>query len=576
MKVKPLPIGVENFEDMISNGYYYVDKTQMIRELWEKKGKVTLFTRPRRFGKTLSVSMLQYFFEDTQDEDTNRRNRALFTGLRVMECDSELAGQMAQYPVISLSLKSAKQPDFDLAYDCLLEEIAREYKRHQMILLNITTEEDKIRYQNMMNRKSSRSEAVTSLRFLSDCLYQVMGKKVIILIDEYDVPLENSYFCGFYDRMSDFIRSLFESALKTNPYLEFSVITGCLRISKEAIFTGLNNLNVVSILSNQYDEYFGFSQIETDALLEHYGLGYTKDMVKKWYDGYLFGRSEVYNPWSVINFTAEAAAGGEDFGEAVSAGRISPKPYWSNTSSNSIVKDLIEHADMKLREEIEQLIAGGTVVKQVHEDITYNDIHETDDNLWNFLLFTGYLKKSGEQMVGSRTYVTMALPNMEVKYIYENTILSWFDKKIQAKDLTPLYQALDQGDTDRMEAILTENLMETISFYDYAENYYHGFLTGLLRGNKNYLIKSNRESGLGRPDLILRTPSIRGCARAFIIEIKTAHTFREMEAKCEEGIKQILDMHYREELEEEGYKNICCYVICFWKKETMVRGIPQM
>ena len=379
------------------------------------------------------------------------------------------------------------------------------------------------------------------------------------MIDEYDVPLENAYFQGFYEEMAGVLRSLFESALKSNPQLQFAVVTGCLRISKESIFTGLNNLSVISILSNQYDEHFGFSQQEVDRLLQFYKLEDRREVVKEWYDGYRFGECQVYNPWSVVNYIAEAIAGKESF----------PKTYWSNTSSNSIVKDLVEHADLELRTEIENLIAGQSIEKQVHEDITYEDIHESEDNLWNFLLFTGYLKAVGSRMEGTRQYLSLEIPNMEVKYIYENTITAWFDRKIRAADLSQFYSALENGDTERMEQILTEILSESISFYDYAENYYHGFLAGLLRGNGKYIVKSNRESGHGRPDLVLRTPSVRG--KAIILELKTADSLSGMEGRCREALRQIEERGYRRDLEKEGFRQIDAYGICFWKKEAMVQ-----
>lgn len=557
MDKKPLPIGVDDFRDLITNGYNYVDKTLLIKELWQRKGKVTLFTRPRRFGKTLNMSMLQYFFENTGAPEQNAANRALFDGLNIVNSDDEVTEHMGQYPVISLSLKSAKQPTMDLAMAMLKRQIAQEFWRHREIEPNIGAYRE--RFLRIMQEEGLTEDYIDALAFLSSLLKQYYGENAVILIDEYDVPLENAYFCGFYDEMANFIRSLFESALKSNSSLEFAVITGCLRISKESIFTGLNNLNVISILSNQYDEYFGFSQQEVDHLLLYYDCTEKTELIKEWYDGYLFGECEVYNPWSVINYLAEAIAGEQTF----------PKPYWSNTSSNSIVKDLVEHAGLEIRAEIERLIEGLTIEKQVHEDITYGDIHDSEENLWNFLFFTGYLKKVNSRMEGEVPFITMTIPNAEVKYIYRNTVLAWFDRKIREKNLAPFYHAMEQGNTVEMERILTQLLSETISFYDYAENYYHGFFTGLLKGNGTYLVKSNRESGSGRADLILRTPSVRG--RAFVIEIKVANNLNEMEKKCDEALKQISEKGYQDELKQEGFQNIWNYGICFWKKEALVR-----
>lgn len=556
MNWKPLPIGVDDFRELIVNGYNYIDKTLLIEELYERKGKVTLFTRPRRFGKSLNLSMLQYFYEDTGDKKRNTENKRLFDGLKIMDAGKAIVGRMGKYPVISLSLKSAKQPTLILAMSMLKRQIAQEFARHQEIAAKIGNKRE--RFDRILQEKGADDDYVDALAFLSLLLKECYHQNVIILIDEYDVPLENAYLCGFYEEMMGFIRSLFETALKSNPSLEFAVITGCLRISKESIFTGLNNLNVISIISSQYDEYFGFSQQEVNKLLRDYGCEDDKELVKEWYDGYLFGSSQVYNPWSIINYLAESTAG-----------RSFPKPYWSNTSSNSIVKELVEHAGMEVRLEIEHLMAGLTIEKQIHEDITYSDVWESEDNLWNFLFFTGYLKMVSSRMEGEVRYMTMAIPNAEVRYIYRNTVLAWFDHKLKTTDLTPLYRAFDEGDTQGMETLLTELLSETISFYDYAENYYHGFVAGILKGNGMYQVKSNRESGTGRADLILRTPSARG--RAFVIEIKVADSLNAMEKGCDDALRQIEDRGYQRELIESGYKNIWLYGICFYKKDAAIK-----
>lgn len=556
MNWKPLPIGVDDFRELIVNGYNYIDKTLLIEELYERKGKVTLFTRPRRFGKSLNLSMLQYFYEDTGDKKRNTENKRLFDGLKIMDAGKAIVGRMGKYPVISLSLKSAKQPTLILAMSMLKRQIAQEFARHQEIAAKIGNKRE--RFDRILQEKGADDDYVDALAFLSSLLKECYHQNVIILIDEYDVPLENAYLCGFYEEMMGFIRSLFETALKSNSSLEFAVITGCLRISKESIFTGLNNLNVISIISSQYDEYFGFSQQEVNKLLHDYGCEDDKELVKKWYDGYLFGSSQVYNPWSIINYLAESTAG-QSF----------PKPYWSNTSSNSIVKELVEHAGLEVRLEIEHLMAGLTIEKQIHEDITYSDVWESEDNLWNFLFFTGYLKMVSSRMEGEVRYMTMAIPNAEVRYIYRNTVLAWFDHKLKTTDLTPLYRAFDEGDTQGMETLLTELLSETISFYDYAENYYHGFVAGILKGNGMYQVKSNRESGTGRADLILRTPSARG--RAFVIEIKVADSLNAMEKGCDDALRQIEDRGYQRELIESGYKNIWLYGICFYKKDAAIK-----
>lgn len=557
MGFRPLPVGVDDFQDIIENGYYYVDKTEFIRELWEKKEKVNLFTRPGCFGKTLNMSMLKYFFEDTGDKAENREKQKLFAGLKVMDAE-DVVSQMGKYPVISLSLKSSKQPDWELSCGCLKEEISREYLRHIEILESLQTEGQRRRFEDIMNLRASQADFVTALRFLSDCLCQVYGEKVIILIDEYDVPLENAYYCGFYNKMSDFIRSLFESALKTNPNLEFAVVTGCLRISKESIFTGLNNLNVISILSSQYGEYFGFLQEEVDVMLEAYGLMGRRDTVKQWYNGYLFGTYNVYNPWSVINYVLETISGG-----------VFPRPYWSNTSSNSIVKDLINRADMAVKKELDALIAGEAIEKPVHEDITYDSIYDSQNNLWIFLFFTGYLKMESVRMEEQTWYISLSIPNAEVRYIYNTTIQNWFQDKIKVFDLDGMYQALLQGNEVEFQKELAVLLQQSISYMDSGEAFYHGFLLGVLGNMKDYLVRSNREGGNGRLDLSICSPDVS--KTPVIIELKVSPSFKGMEAACDKALTQIEEKGYDSWLPEEEYTKVWHYGIAFFKKQCRVK-----
>ena len=557
----PLPIGVENFEDLITHGYYYVDKTLFIKELLDMKGKVNLFTRPRRFGKTLNMSMLRYFFEKGEKDPEE-----LFRGLKIMETGEKYLAQMGRYPVNSVSLKSMKQYSYELAFEMLKKAVREEYGRHweQVKTTGKLALSDQERYIRIRDLQGTEADYADSLKFLSECLYICTGRKSVILIVEYDVPLENAYFSGFYDRMAGLIRSLFESALKTNDYLEFAVVTGCLRISKESIFTGLNNLKAESITNDTFAEHFGFTQEEVEKMLKDYGLEENLGTVQKWYDGYCFGETEVYNPWSVINYVYSCYKNKQAFA----------KPYWSNTSSNSIVRSLIEHADISVKKEIEGLIEGKTIEKPIHEDITYEDMNSTQDNLWNFLFFTGYLKKISQRQEGETIYMEMAIPNSEVRYVYKNAVLRWFEEKIdrktEKKELMPLYESLLNGDAEKMGEILSENLMETISFYDYQESYYHGFLAGLLRPMGNYIVESNRESGKGRPDILVRYPSVRG--KAVILELKVAKTYQELEKKCEEALRQIEEKKYEEGLRREGYKDILKYGVAFYKKECMVKA----
>ena len=560
-KIKPIPIGVEFYKQMIDDGYYYVDKTLLIRDLLDQKSIVTLFTRPRRFGKTLDQTMLRTFFEkEILPDGTVTDNSKYFDGKKVMAAGKEYIKHLGQYPVIFLSLKSAKQPTYEMAYGSLIDEIRKEYDRHSYILESPgITEKVKKRYNSVLNMETDKITYAKSIAFLSECLEKYHRQKVIILLDEYDVPLENAYFNGFYDEMVSFIRSLFESALKTNESLKMAVVTGCLRVSKESIFTGLNNLKVVSILDGGYAEYFGFTQKEVESFLEAYGLAGRADEVKEWYDGYLFGHVEVYNPWSVINYVSDTVYGNTEF----------PKPYWSNTSSNSIVRELIENADDRTKHELEELIAGGTIEKPVHEDITYGDIHKSQDNLWNFLFFTGYLKAVKKSFREQQIYLSMTVPNAEIINIYKNQVREWFMQSIDRQDLSGLTEAFENDDCEKASDIITAQLMETISFYDYREDYYHGFLAGLLKNNSRYVVKSNRESGLGRYDLILKTRRIlKGCA--ILLEFKVADNVHGLEKGCREALQQIEDKHYENDVREEGYPSVKKYGICFYKKECLV------
>ncbi len=558
---KQLPIGYDNFQELISNDLYYIDKTLIIKDILDKKGKVTLFTRPRRFGKTLVLSMLRSFFEKEYDVNGKELDHSeFFSGLKIMEFGDEYTREMGKYPVISISLKSAKQPNFEMAHASMVDELAKEYQRHAYVLNSDKIfAADKAQFQRIMDKNAKAIEYAKALEFLSACLSKAHGQNAIILIDEYDVPLENAYFSGFYKEMIDFIRSLFESALKTNEHLKFAVITGCLRISKESIFTGLNNLKINSILSNDFAEYFGFTQDDIKVLLKDYELEQKYEELREWYDGYLFGDTEVYNPWSVISYVEAANVLLTAY----------PKPYWSNTSSNSIVRELIERADGTVKQEIENLLSGEVIEKPVHEDITYEDIYKTQDNLWNFLFFTGYLKKQEERFYNDMSYLKLAIPNAEIRYIYRNTILEWFDRKVENTDLSDLYKALQAEDCEKTENIVTNQLVETISFFDYAENYYHGFLCGLLKSCPGFVILSNRESGNGRPDIILKTPSVRGMA--IIMELKVVKDFEQMEDGCLQALAQIEEQEYEAALYKEGYRKIIKYGICFYRKECMVK-----
>lgn len=559
MLFQPLPIGIDDFAKLRNDGYYYVDKSLFIKELLDKKGAVNLFTRPRRFGKSLNMSMLQCFFENTGDAAQNSRNTMLFQGLKIMDAGSLYTDHMGQYPVINLTLKSAKQPTWDLSYGCLKEEIGKEYRRHQELLEILELPEEKRRYFDTMNQQGSLQDYITSLNFLSECLYKKYQSQVIILIDEYDVPLENAYFAGFYDQMVPFIRSILESSLKGNPNLAFAVMTGCLRITKESIFTGLNNLKMISILNASYDEYFGFTQNEVDQMLEFYQLTEKRQELCDWYDGYRFGNAEVYNPWSVTNHIEALKIDPNTF----------PRPYWANTSSNSIVRSLVERADTSVRAELEKLIAGQTIEKPVHEDITYDGIYDSENNLWNFLFFTGYLKMVSSRMEMETQYVAMAVPNHEIRYIYRNTISNWFYDKVRTKDLSALYRAMLTGDVSEFEEELSVMLRMSISYMDSKEAFYHGFVLGVLGKLEDYLIRSNREAGAGRLDIAVLPMDVK--QTPVILELKVAGTFKDMDNACDQALRQITGKQYYTDLIEEGYHDVYCYGIAFFRKQCRMK-----
>ena len=570
--MQKIGIGYENYKDFIDSDMYYVDKTSLIEDVIEQGGKVTLFTRPRRFGKTLALSMLRTFFELEYDfEGKLIDKRRYFEGKKIMNAPEKILSMMGQYPVIKLSLKSAKQPTFKEVGLRLRDEIVSEFRRHDYLTdSDMLTDDEKRQFKelsvsaswNDLKKEEDWYAEIgrysTALKTLSELLFKHHEKSVIILLDEYDVPLENSYFGGFYQEMVGFIRSLFESCLKTNDALEFAVVTGCLRISKESIFTGLNHLKINSVLNESFSEGFGFTQEETEKILCDYGLSEMIPEVKKWYNGYLFGEKEIYNPWSVINYVDAKLYDHIKF----------PKPFWANTSSNTIIKDMVWQADEDMKRELDTLINGGTIEKKIHEDITYDDIHESEDNLWNFLFFTGYMRKVSEHKDGRDIYLTMRIPNEEIAYIYESQISSWFEKQVKETDKGVLNKAVLSGDTEAIENYVSELLEKSISFFDSSESFYHGFFLSLLYSVPNYYPQSNREEGIGRPDVVLY-PN-RPKDPAIIFEIKSRKKFSEMEDGLKEAYDQIRDKKYEDGILEDGYIGVRSYGICFCRKSCIV------
>ena len=553
MRKKKLPIGIENFEELRKEDFYYIDKTGLIVELLHNWGAVNLFTRPRRFGKTLNMSMLEHFFSLDGD-------KRIFDGLDISKETALCEEHMGKYPVISVSLKGIDARVYETAYQMAAQVIIEAAAKYYFLLESEKlNEHDKAAYKDLLDKNMNEGTLGSSLRQLSRMLEKHYGTKVIVLIDEYDVPLENAYFRGFYGDMADFIRSFFEAALKTSQYLQFAVITGCLRISKESIFTGLNHLNIISVLDKRYSEHFGFTEPEVRRAMAYYDVESRFPTMKEWYDGYMFGNAQVYNPWSVIKFLYDLYADSNAF----------PRPYWSNTSSNDIIRDLIARADRETKGQIEALLRGEALDIQVHEEITYEDMLSRGESLWNFLYFTGYLTKESEYFKESSIYLRVRIPNTEVKTIYQNTILKWMREVIEKEDFRDLYRAMEEGDAGKMRDILNEQLFGTISFFDNAENFYHGFLAGILSQSENYLVKSNRESGLGRSDIMVKSPSLRG--RAFILELKISEGIDALETDAEKALRQIYDKKYWEELRAEGYRRIDCYGISFYRKDCEVR-----
>ena len=547
---KRIPIGYEDFKQLIDSGFYYVDKSMLIYELLHSGGQNNLITRPRRFGKTLNFSMLKYFF------DINEKNNAyLFDGLKISEHYEELDMYRNTRPVITLSLKCAKQGNYREALRGLKYEIQRQFINNKFILdSGKLADEYKDEYKKIL---SMDEDAVwsNSIQLLSICLKQYYGTKTIILIDEYDVPLEDAYFSGYYDEMVRFIRSLFESALKTNSALEFSVITGCLIISKESIFTGLNNLAVNSILSNKYSESFGFVQSEVDELMRYYNIEEKSQLMKKWYDGYLFGKSEVYNPWSVLNQVKEWSEDKD----------ISAIPWWTNTSSNNIIRTLVSQADNETKDIIENLIHGGSVETVLKETVTYGDLTENNENIWSFLFFTGYLKikevvKTGE-VIGEPTIYSLVIPNLEIKSCYTDIIIQYFEIYKKAINKDNLYKALLGRNAQDFAEQITDLLRKTISYYDSTESFYHGLISGLLSGNVYYKVESNRETGDGRSDLVLYQQDV--AQNAVILEFKVCGKNETADEAAKRALKQINDRDYESKAREDGYKNIIKYGVAF-------------
>ena len=555
-----LPVGIENFEEIRRNRFYYVDKTKLIEQLVETGGKVTLFTRPRRFGKTLNMSMLRSFFEMGSDV-------SLFDGLYIAENKALCEEYMGKYPVIFLSLKSVEGLNFEDARYRMIELISIEAERFGFLAdSEHLSENERERYKAMIslhNGTNAMDEKVliSSLRILSQLLYKHFGKKTVILIDEYDVPLDKAFQNGFYQEMVSLIRGLFGMALKTNDYLQFAVLTGCLRITKESIFTGLNNFKVLSILDSRFDEQFGFTDCEVRKILEDYHLESHFEETKEWYDGYHFGKVDIYCPWDVINYVDQLK-----YDPAAI-----PQDFWSNSSGNAIVRRLIDKADVSAKNEVERLIAGESIEKDVALELTYDEIDKSIENLWSVLFTTGYLTHTGRTEAGKYRLV---IPNREVRNLFVKKIREWFldVSRNDGKTLEELCNAFVNKDTEKIEQIFGDYLWNTISIRDTAvakekkDNFYHGILLGLLGYKSSWLIKSNAESGTGYSDILVEVPTNR---TGMVIELKYAEN-GDMDAACEDALRQIEEKNYVAKLKQDGMRNFIRYGIACFKKDCRV------
>ena len=553
MELLKLPVGIDNFEKIRRNNFYYIDKTRLVEQALHNWSEVTLFTRPRRFGKTLGMSMLRSFFEIGTD-------KSLFDGLYISQNKALCDEHMGKYPVIFLTLKGVEGLTFTDAKMMLKSILSTEMDRHYYLKTSeALTDEDKAYFVKMLTGTDENIN--DSLRKLSQLLYKHYGKKVVILIDEYDVPLDKAYQNGYYHEMVSLIRGLFGQALKTNDYLQFAILTGCLRISKESIFTGLNNFKVLSIMDTRFDEQFGFTDSEVEELLAAYNLDSHFTEIKEWYDGYHFGNADVYCPWDVINYVDllrfEPTA--------------KPQDFWSNSSGNALVRSFIDKADVQTKDEIERLIAGEYIEKEISQELTYDEIDKSIANLWSVLFTTGYLTKQGVTDDGK---VRLSIPNREIKNLFIKKIREWFSDTTanDGKTLEQFCNAFVDKDTEKIEELFGDYLWNTISIRDTAvakdkkENFYHGILLGLLGYKASWLIKSNTESGTGYSDILVEVPKNR---TGIVIELKYAEN-GDMDAACDEALKQIEEKSYVDKLKQDGMRNFIKYGISCFKKDCKV------
>ena len=550
-----IPVGISNFEKIRNGGFYYIDKTGLIAELVRSSAEVTLITRPRRFGKTLGMSMLESFFDIRKD------SKKLFDGLEISHQKNLCEKWMNQWPVVFLSLKNVDGIHFSDAYQQLVYEISLLYQQHDNLLKSTAlSDRDKFLFKQLQERQAGKTDIMRSLQFLTRLLEQHYGKKVILLIDEYDVPIAKANSHGYYNEMMDVIKGLMQ-ALKDNPSLHFAVITGCLKIAKESIFTGTNNFVSDTITNSRLNEYFGFVQHEVDQLLLSADFTDKASAMKEWYDGYHFGTFDVYCPWDVMNYLLELQRNPQ----------ASPVSYWKNTSDNAIIRSFIDYAGSSITKKLETLMAGGSILQRVDENLTYDYLHSSEDNLWSLLYLTGYLTKAQTTIDTDELppgMMELKIPNAEIKEIFETTVVRWFDESAKTWNRKTLFDAIWSGDCDRITQELTALLRRTISYHDYREDFYHAFLAGIFTG-AGYMVDSNKEHGEGRSDVVLYD-SING--RVAVFEAKYTKALETLSTACDSALQQMNEKLYAKEYEDD-YDQIFCYGISFFKKRCLVKKV---
>ena len=562
MKDVNVPVGVADFRKVREGNYYYIDKTGLIEEILRTPGtEVTLITRPRRFGKSLGMSMLAHFFDIRED------SRELFAGLKISE-NKELCEQwMNQYPVVLVSLKNVDGLSFESAYAQVSYVMAELYKKYLDFMDSEKINSfDKELFSEIAAGKASPEAIKNSLYKLTQLLSIYYGKSVILLIDEYDVPVAKANANGYYEQMLDMIRGILSTALKDNTFLNFSVVTGCLRITKESIFTGLNNFTTDTISDRRYEEYFGFTHDEVKALLRDTELEERFELIQKWYDGYHFGDMDIYCPWDLLNYV----------NKAMTQGTVKPESFWENTSGNIIIRQFLERTEYDVTEKFEILLDGGYIKEEISETLTYEFIHSSEKNIWSLLYMTGYLTKvkpenllPEERLEVQKNF--LQIPNAEVMEIFRKSVVEWFYDKSINSDRRELFEILWNGDATKLTDLLSDLLFDTISYHDYAESFYHAFITGLV-SSAGYIVESNYENGFGRSDIVIKDRRNR---RAVVIETKIASSEDKLEAECQNAIKQIEENQYARKIERSGFRKVIRYGIAFYKKECMVKTVDK-